>query len=154
MLVALSLMLCDSAEMMCAMVLLMTLWPSKVLMQTLLSPLSCDLMSALLLFLLFLLMLSLSCCDLMLALLLLTSLMFMLNVLLCAMIGCLVLLLSADASSFDAVQELQLFVVEPHSDLLILLDADAVIYLVFFVCCRLLNLLFFSCLMKYSMSSK
>ena len=55
----------------------------------------------------FLLMLSLSCCD--------------------AMIGCLVLSLSADASSFDAVQ---LFAVESDSAVLILLDVDAVVYLV------------------------
>ena len=43
------------------------------------------------------------------------------------MIGCLVLLLSGDASYFDAVQ---LFAVEPDSAVLILLDVDAVIYLV------------------------
>ena len=44
-----------------------------------------------------------------------------------AMIGCLVLLLFADASSFDVVQ---LFVVDADSVVLILLDVDAVIYLV------------------------
>ena len=44
-----------------------------------------------------------------------------------AMIGCLVLLLSADASSFDAVQ---LFAVEPDSAVLILPDVEAVVYLV------------------------
>ena len=44
-----------------------------------------------------------------------------------ATIGCLILLLSADASSFDAVR---LFVVEPDSAVLILLDVDAAVYLV------------------------
>ena len=44
-----------------------------------------------------------------------------------AMIVCLVLLRSADASSFVAVQ---LFAVEPDSAVLILLDVDAVVYLV------------------------
>ena len=47
------------------------------------------------------------------------------------MIGCLVLLPFADASSCDAVQ---LFAVDADPAVLILLDVDAVIYLVCLLC--------------------